>query len=384
VSTPQSSQVEVAEGVIDLGVGQPDASVFPVDALRRAADRCFTGEAPDAFLQYGAEHGDGTHRLELATYLTSAYGIPIQPEHLFTTNGNSQALDLVCAVFTRPGDVVIVEEPTYFLALDILADHGLTVVGVPIDDEGIAVDLLESALGEIYEGGRRAGFIYTIPASQNPTGITATAGRRASLVEIANRYRTLVVADEVYQLLSYDGPDIPPMSAWVGHGNVVSLGTFSKILAPGLRLGWVHGTPEVVDRLAASGLVLSGGGLNPATSALVTEVIRSGDLTSHVEFLCAEYRRRVDVMDRTLRATMPEGVTWHRPDGGYFFWLRLPDGTDGAELRRRASLADVDVRQGILFSSQGAQQRFIRLSISYYRDEDIVEGVTRLGGVMSA
>jgi DNA-binding transcriptional MocR family regulator len=275
--------------------------------------------------------------------------------------------------------VVVVEEPTYFLALDIFDDHGLDIVGVPMDQDGISVEHLDTTLGEITAGGRRAAFIYTIPASQNPTGVTSSASRREALVECAARHGTLIVADEVYQLLEYTGIRPPPLSAWVGGGHVVSLGTFSKILAPGLRLGWVHSTPEVIHRLADSGLVASGGGLNPVASALVTEVIRSGDLAAHVDSLCAEYRRRVEVMDTALEASMPEGVTWERPDGGYFFWLRLPEGSDAAEIRKRAGLFDLDIREGPLFSSTGGLQQFIRLSYAYYREDDIVEGVSRLG-----
>lgn len=371
--------------MIDLGLGQPDASVFPAEMLGRAAAACYSGlGASDDFLQYGAEYGDGHHRVALAHFLTDAYQIPIDPELLFSTNGNSQALDLVCTVFTRPGHVVIAEEPTYFLASGIFADHGLEVVGVPLDDEGVQIDLIEMALADLDRAGRPARLIYTIPAFQNPTGITLSAKRRLALSAIAARYQTLVVADEVYQLLDYGSGTPSPMSSLVEQGNVISLGTFSKILAPGLRLGWIHSTPEILRRLAGSGVVASGGGLNPMTSALVTEVIRSGDLDAHIKALRSEYARRVGVMDDALRTHMPTGVSWRCPTGGYFFWLALPDGLDGAELRTRATQAGVDFRPGTLFSSAGALHGFIRLSFAYYVDRDIVEGIARLGEALRA
>jgi DNA-binding transcriptional MocR family regulator len=373
-----SRQVEVPEGVIDLGVGQPDASVLPIGLIEEAAIRALSTPDPEALLQYGADQGDGRHRLVLSRYLASAYGVDVHPAHLVTTNGTSQALDMICTRLTRPGDVVVVEEPTYFFALGIFADHGLEVVGVPMDDEGIDLVALETVLVESARRQTPARFVYTIPASQNPTGLTSSWDRRQELAEMADRHATLVVADEVYQLLHYvEGPP-PPMSALVPSGSVISLGTFSKILAPGLRLGWAHTTPDLALHLAGSGLIASGGGLNPLVSGLVTEVIDRGDLAIHVDRLREEYQHRVEVMDQALRTEMPEHVTWSTPTGGYFFWLRLPEGTDGAEVRRRARHHDVDVREGNLFTTGGTLREYIRLSFAYYRGDDLVEGVSRL------
>ncbi|MCI0424546.1 MAG: PLP-dependent aminotransferase family protein [Actinobacteria bacterium] len=384
MTTIQYRQVEVPEGVIDLGVGQPDASVFPAALLGRAAAACYATDASDEFLQYGADYGDGHHRVALAGFLTDAYNLAVDPELLFTTNGNSQALDLVCTMFTRHDDVVVVEEPTYFLARGILADHGLGAIGVPLDEDGMRVDLLELTLEKLASEGRPARLIYVIPAFNNPTGISLSAERRAMLADVAERHGALIVADEVYHLLDYDPPGPPPMSAWVDRGNVISMGTFSKILAPGLRLGWIHASSEILARLVSSGLVASGGGLNPVTSALVTEVIRSGDLAMNIESLRREYRRRVDVMDRALRANIPEGVTWRRPTGGYFFWLALPEGSDGESVRSTANEVGVDVRHGSLFSSHGGMRHHIRLSFAYYLDDEIVEGVARMGRALQA
>ncbi|MFZ9629570.1 MAG: PLP-dependent aminotransferase family protein, partial [Ilumatobacteraceae bacterium] len=295
MSTLHFRQFEVPEGFIDLGLGQPDPAMYPRELLRVAADDVLApgrrvGEDYE-FLQYGAEYGDREHRIALGEYLTAAYGTEVDPELVMTTNGNSQALDLVCTVFTSPGDVVIVEEPTYFLARGIFTDHGLTAVGVPSDRDGLDTEALATRLAALRSAGTPARLVYCIPASQNPTGATMSTARRQRLVELAVEFDLLVVADEVYHLLEYgEAPPPLPLSAAVGSGRVLSLGTFSKILSPGLRLGWVHASAPLLARLVGSGIITSGGGLNPFTSAIVTSIIRSGELARNVDRLRAEYR----------------------------------------------------------------------------------------------
>lgn len=378
MSTIQFQQVVVPEGVIDLGVGQPNNAILPIDYIRRAA--ALELAESSEFLQYGAEWGDGHHRIALAEYLTSAYGVPVDPEELFSTNGNSQALDMLCTMLTRPGDVVIVEEPTYFLAFQMFRDHGLDILGVPIDGEGLNVEALVEAAAAVRGEGRRIAFVYTIPAFQNPTGVTMSAARRSSLVDAARELDLLVVADEVYHLLRYGGPEMPPpMSAYVTDAPVLSIGTFSKILAPGLRLGWVHGRTERLHALADSGLILSGGGLNPVSSALATAMIRTGWQTEYVKWLRATFARRSTAMVDALREHMPAWVQFDVPSGGYFVWLRFPDDVDGATLRAEAKRNGVDVRHGAQFSPSGGLRNHMRLSYAYYDDEDIVSGVARLG-----
>ncbi len=384
MTTLRMAQVEVPEGVIDLGVGQPDDSVYPVAAFRRAAERVFAEGASIEHFQYGAEYGDGRHRIALAEFLSRGYGFAVDPELLFSTNGNSQALDMVCTVFALAGDVVLVEEPSYFLAHGIFADHGLEVIGVPIDEDGLDPDGIDRELQRLKGEGRRVAFVYTIPVFHNPTGVTLSEERRARLVEVALRHQVLLVADEVYHLLPTDpsAPLPPAMSHWVGSGPVLSLGTFSKILSPGLRLGWVHGAENLVAALADSGLVVSGGGLNPMPSRLVTEVMLSGDLGTNIAALCEEYDRRVSIMHQALVDHMPDGIRWQRPRGGYFFWLELPAGMDASDVRNEARTKGVDFRPGTLFSAVGALDRYLRLSFAYYRDQDIATAVERLGMVL--
>jgi DNA-binding transcriptional MocR family regulator len=385
VSTIRYRQVETPAGMIDLGLGQPDDSVFPRAIFARAAERMLAAGAPVDQFQYGAEYGDGHHRVALAEFLTAAYGLPVDPECLFTSNGNSQALDLVCTAFTRHGDTVIVEEPSYHLARGIFTDHGLRVIDVPVDADGLDPEAVAAALSSLAAAGTPARFVYTIPAHHNPTAVTMTAERREKLVAVTAGHGCLLVADEVYHLLTYTGSAPPSFSQWVGTGSehVLCLGTFSKILAPGLRLGWVHAAPALLARLVGTGVVTSGGGLNPFTSALVTAVIGNGDLAANIAMLCDEYAARLDALDSALHEHLPSGVSWQLPTGGYFVWLTLPDAMDGADVRRRAPAAGVDVREGALFSILGGQQRTIRLSFAHYLAPDLREGARRLGAVLA-
>ena len=200
---------------------------------------------------------------------------------------------------------------------------------------------------------------------------------------MSRHYDVIVVADEVYHLLHYGEATPPaPMSAYVDRETILSIGTFSKILAPGLRLGWVHGPPERLERLAGSGLIESGGGLNPVPCALVTAILEEGWQADYLRSLRSTYGRRVGTMAGALRAHLPEWVEFAVPDGGYFFWLTLPAPIDAIDVRARATGAGVDVREGALFSSRHGLRGNLRLSFAYYDDEDIVEGVRRLGRVL--
>ncbi|MEP7112083.1 MAG: PLP-dependent aminotransferase family protein [Ilumatobacteraceae bacterium] len=382
MSTIRFQQVVVPEGVIDLGVGQPNNAILPVDYVRRAAALQFT-DSPE-FLQYGAEWGDGHHRVVLGAFLTEVYGTPVAPEQLFSTNGNSQALDMLCTVLTKPGDVVIVEDPTYFLAFQMFRDHGLEIRGVPIDSDGLDVDALRAEVASIRAAGKRVAFVYTIPAFQNPTGVTMSALRRRDLVDAAIADDVLIVADEVYHLLRFaQGPMPPAMSAYVNDGPVLSIGTFSKILAPGMRLGWIHGSVERLTSLADSGLILSGGGLNPVTSSLATAMLRMGWQQEYLEWLRVTFARRSATMIAALREQMPTWVEYDIPTGGYFAWLRLPLNVDGAAVRAEAKRHGVDLRHGAQFSPTGALGNHLRLSYAFYDDADIAEGVARLGRAVS-
>jgi len=367
----QTVQTLIQPDMIDLGLGDPNPALFPVEALAHAAQECFK-QRDTSFLQYGAEQGNGYFRLSLTRFLSRNYHLPIEPESIFITAGVSSALDLLCTCYTQAGDTIFVEEPTYFLAPKIFADHRLNVISIPTDENGLIIEALKEKLTKY-----KPKFLYTIPIHHNPSGATLTEARRAQLIEIARQYNFLILADEVYQLLSY-GDRVPQsFAAHIDTGNIVSLGSFSKILAPGLRLGWVQTSPQIIQRLVTSGLLDSGGGMNPFTSAIVRRVIDSGDLDTHLQKLIGTYRQRLVKMDALLRKHLP-AVTYTVPQGGYFFWVRLPVSINAIELRKRAKTLQVDVRPGTLFSCEGGLQNFIRLSFAYYDEEHMEQGILRL------
>ena len=375
MTTPLSTiQNQVPSDVIDLGLGDPSLSLLPLDLIREAAQARLS-QADNSFLQYGAEQGDGHFRLALANFLTKGYGFDVKPESLFVTNGISNALDLICTLFTKAGDTIFVEEPTYFLALRIFEDHHLKVISIDTDESGLVIESLEEKLAEF-----RPKFLYLIPTFQNPTGTTMPQEQRERLVQLAKEYDFIIVADEVYHPLNYTSyAPTPPKSfaAYIDAENVISLGSFSKILAPGLRIGWLQAHSEKIERFKTCGLLDSSGGLNPFTSAIIRGVIESGGLDNNIKKLINIYRSRLHVMNSALQEQLPD-IEYIVPHGGYFFWLRLPEKTDAKELRKSAQIFKVDFRPGTLFSSRDGLKNQIRLCFVHYEEGEIREGILRL------
>ena len=357
--------------IIDFGNGQPSLSLLPTAALRTAAVHCFArGDA--SLLQYGENQGDAAFRASLAAFLTRRYAWPVQAEHLMVTTGASQALDLVCTRFTKPGDTIFVEEPTYFLALDVFRDHGLQVVGIPIDGDGLRTDALEDALNR-----HTPALLYTIPSFQNPTGTTLSAARREALIAIGRAHDLMIVADEVYHLLDFGDAPPRPLASYAHDARVLSFGSFSKICAPGLRLGWIESSPALLNTLMQSGLVQSGGGLNPFTSGVVRSLLDLGLADTTLDVLRAVYTERSAVLCRALREQLPT-ATFIEPRGGYFVWVELPSDMRAAALLPCARAEGVTFHPGGRFISRDGFAQAMRLSFAHYDAPTLVEGVERL------
>jgi DNA-binding transcriptional MocR family regulator len=359
-------------GTINFGVGQPSADLLPVDLVHQASESFFA-EAQPFDLNYGVPRGDTRFLSLLADFLTRHYGAPASHDELFVSGGNSQALSLAATVFAQPGDTVFVEEPSYFLAFRILRDHGLKTVGIEMDGNGPKVDAIEAALQE-----HRPAFFYTIPSFHNPTGICSSAARRNKVVELANEHDFLIIADEPYQLLHYYDEPPPAMGTMTDSGVVVSMGSFSKILAPGMRLGWLQAPESLLQRIMRIGLIHSGGCINHISSHIVRHALENGLLDAHIDKLRAAYRSRVEAMDQALAEHFGGIAEWTRPDGGYFVWLRLDESIDTTPLKQKALELETGFTAGALFSGRAALKNYLRLSFAHYSEDDIREGIARL------
>ena len=359
-------------GTINLGIGQPSADLLPVDLVRQAGESFFDSAQP-LELNYGAVQGDERFLDSLATFLTDAYFSRVTSDQLFVTGGNSQAMDLVSVVFAKPGDTIFVEEPSFFLAFQIFRDHGLNIVGIPVDDDGICVDALRRELTT-----HKPAFLYTIPSYHNPGGQCTSEARRRQIVELAVEYDFLVVADEVYQLLYYYDAPPPAYGTMTASGRVVSLGSFSKILAPAMRLGWIQTSKDLRSKIMAGGFINSGGSINHISSHIVRQTINNGSLASHIKNLRRVYRGRVEAMDDALHEHFSAIAEWTRPDGGYFFWIKFDESVNTTPLRDKAREFETGFQDGAVFSTKGQLSNCLRLCFAHYDEKDIREGIARV------
>ena len=371
-------QLFLRPGIIELVWGHPDPGLLPVDGLSRAARVALEQYGPLA-LSYGAEQGPGRLIEQLCARLGRLEGATPPPEQMMITGGTSQALDMLCTMLTQPGNVALVESPVYHLALRILRDHGLKLIPIPSDDQGLQVDVLEETLATLQRQERRARLLYTVPTFNNPTGLSLTVERRRTLVALAERFGLIVLEDDAYHELWYDSPPPPPLYNLSPVGPVVRLGSFSKVLAPGLRLGWMLAPPEIVRRCTGSGMLDSGGGVNHFTACVVAAFVELGLLDEQTETVRAIYRKRRDALLGALANHLPEECGWTCPGGGFFVWLRLPPGVDSTALLPIAESAGVSYVPGARFHADEGGEQCCRLAFTLLPPKELDEGVRRLG-----
>jgi DNA-binding transcriptional MocR family regulator len=376
LQTIQTTQLDIPPGMIHLGIGQPDPSLLPLALMKKAAEHRLAHD-DGSLLAYGAESGDGYFRLALARFLTEHYHKPVDADELFVTAGASQGLDLICTLFTKPGDTIFVEEPSYFLALDIFKDHGLNIIGLPMDKDGLMIEALEEGLTR-----HNPAFLYTIPTFHNPSSITLAAARRERLVQLSQTHDLLIVADEVYHLLPYDSLPPQPLANYTDTETILSMGSFSKILAPGLRLGWIQANGALLQRLVKSGLLQSGGGLNPFTSKLVQSALELELQRDHLAHLKTVYGQRMAFLSAALRRHLGSFVGFSEPRGGFFIWLRLPERIDAEALLSEARQHHVGFQPGIRFSSRQGLRNYIRVCFSFYDTPELETAAGRLADVL--
>ncbi|WP_222262606.1 aminotransferase-like domain-containing protein [Modestobacter marinus] len=362
-------------GVISFAGGLPAPELFDLDGVRAAYDRVLWGPNARRALQYAATEGDRDLRARVAARLT-ARGVLTTVDDLLITSGSQQALTLVATALLDPGAVVLVEDPTYLAALQCFQLAGARVVPVPTDEKGMDPAALADALRR-----EQPALVYLVPTFANPTGRTMPEQRRAELVEITARHGVWVVEDDPYGELRYRGGPVAPLAAHPGaDGHVLHLGSFSKIAAPGLRLGWLRAPSSVLPALtvAKQAADLHTSTIDQAAAAVW---LAETDVEAHVLRLRSAYRQRRDAMVQALPEVLPPGSSWTDPDGGMFVWARLPGNPDTAELLRRALSADVAFVPGAAFYAGTPDRATLRLSFTTHTPERIGDGLARLAGV---
>ncbi len=366
------------EGFINFSLGQPAPSLLPRDRIARAAARL--SEADPLLLQYGATAGFADIRTSLGGFLSRAHGLEVTPESLVMSGAISLSLSIAADVFARRGGVVVCEDPTYFLARGIFDSAGLETVGVPVDAEGLDVAALRARI----DAGLRVDLVYAIPSFHNPTGGCMSDATREALLALAVEKDFVVLADEPYNLLHFDELRPRPMASLdAGRDRVLSVSSFTKILAPGLRLGWVQGSPALRERFLAHGTLRSGGNLNPVMAYIVQGVIDDGGLDAHLATLRSELGQRRDALCQALRDELPQAA-FDAPAGGYFVWVTFPEGVSTRLLRRNAKAHGVGFTPGYRCAVEADLDRSMRLSFAFYAPEELREGVRRIARALNA
>ncbi|MET8993782.1 PLP-dependent aminotransferase family protein [Amycolatopsis sp. Hca4] len=366
--------------VVSLAGGMPNLAALPLDTLSAQVAEIIAEDGLVA-LQYGSAHGVPVLREQICEIM-ALEGIKAHPDDVVVTVGSQMGLDMVTRLFCDPGDVVIAEGPSYVGALGSFAAYQAQVVHVEMDDQGLVPSLLREALDRTKKAGRRVKFLYTIPNFHNPAGVTLAVERRAEILEICREHGVLVVEDNPYGLLGFDGQTYPALRS-TDPDNVVYLGSFSKTFASGLRVGWVLAPHAVREKLvlAAESATLCPPTLN---QLIVSRYLATHDWKGQIKKFRENYRERRDAILSALDQYLPPGCSWTKPDGGFYVWVTVPEGVDTKAMLPRAVTARVAYASGTGFYADGFGSRQMRLSYCYPTPERIREGVRRLAAVLES
>jgi len=363
--------------VVSLAGGMPYIGGLPLEEIGDMMRRLIV-EHGERALQYGSGQGDETLR-EYITEVMALEGISAHPDDVVVTTGSQQALDLVTTIFINPGDVVVAEAPSYVGALGVFRSHEAEVVHTPMDADGLIPEDLESTLAALKAAGKRVKFLYTVPNFHNPGGVTLSLERRPQVLEICAKYGVLVLEDNPYGLLGFEGEPLPAMRSMSEEG-VIYLGSFSKTFAPGFRVGWAVAPHAVREKLvlASEAAILCP---SNASQMAIAAYLAHSDWRGQIKKFREQYRERRDSMLRALEEYMPY-ASWNVPDGGFYVWVKLPEGLDAKSMLPRAVTGRVAYVPGTAFYFDGQGSSHIRLSYCYPTPEAIREGVRRLAGVI--
>src|SRR5262245_20361154 len=374
VATPRPSM----KALYEFGAGYPDPASFPYDGMADATARMLKDDGAAA-MTYGEPQGYRGLRELICTKYERFEAFKADPENIIVANGSGQALALAFGAFIDPGDPIIAEAPTFSGSLNTLRRHGPEILDVPVDDEGIVTDAVRERLETLRRQGRRCKLIYTIVNFQNPAGPSQSLRRRHELIALAHEHETLIVEDDAYGELRFEGETLPPLFALDHGGRVIRAGTLSKILGAGVRIGWLCAPKEMIPSLQS---FLFGGGTNPFMSRVATYYLKD-NLAPHVQRLIGVYRAKRDAMLRGLDEVLGStDAVISRPEGGFFLWIKLPTGTDRARLADRALAARIQYTPGPVFYANGGGEEYIRLAFSYEQPDNCYEGARLLAKAM--
>ena len=366
-------------GMISFAGGLPAPETFPVDDLKEIVIEVLDKQGAES-LQYGTTEGDPALRKALVERHNSQ-GMKIGMENLIITTGSQQALDLIAKILIDPGDYVICGLPSYLGGLNAFSVYGARLKGIPLDENGMKPDELENTIIHLKELGRKIKFIYIIPDFQNPAGITVPESRRLKIIEMAERYDLLIVEDSPYRDVRFEGEPQRMMYELDTTGRVLTLCTFSKILSPGFRVGWVIGNPEILDRI-----VMAKQTADLCTSSFVQKIIaryiEKGLLDKNLKKTISLYSERRNYMISCLHKYMPENVTWTEPQGGLFLFVTLPEHLDSDVILKKAIEKNVAFVSGSSFFCNDSGRNTMRLNFSFSDLSDIEEGIRRLASVV--
>jgi len=353
------------EGLVSLAAGLPGPDLYPVEEITRITCDVLAEEGR-SLLQWCSLHG----YTPLRRFLAEEIGV--SPGEIMILTGSTQGLYLLARAFIEPGDFVVTEAPTYLGAIQAFRSAGARIVGIPLDEGTIDLEMLENSLART-----QPKFIYVLPTFQNPTGATLSLERRRALLDLAYRYRIPVIEDDPYRELRYEGEAIPTLKALDTHGYVIHLGTFTKTLFPGLRVGWLAGPKPVVDQLVPAKHLLDIF-TNSLAQAVIYRYLSEGLLQNHLKIVCAEYERRRDAATLALRRYCP-GLRFDVPEGGYYIWCRLPRPLAARELLREGLREGISFLSGEVFYPDGRGQDRIRLTFTSQKPEVLTAAIKKLG-----
>jgi len=372
-------EISQQPGVISFGGGLPNPKAFPAQDIKEIVNKILDGESSKA-LQYGSTAGLKEFRELLADFVKDD-GIKTSVDNILTTVGSQQALDIVGRIFLNENDVVLVGLPTYLGGINAFLAYGAKLVGVPLDDNGMKVDLLEEKIKELKSKGENVKLIYTIPTFQNPAGVELSLERRKRMLEIAKEYDLIILEDDPYGKLRFEGDAIPPIKAFDDEGHVIYMATFSKILSPGFRLAYVVAPFEIAKKMvvAKQSMDLC---TSTFTQIIAYHYIRDGYMKNHLPKIIDMYKRKRDIMLQSLEEYFPPGCRWTHPRGGMFLWVELPEYINTVEMFQEAIEKKVAYVTGKSFFVNGNGLNTMRLNFTNADDDDIREGIKRLAEVI--